>query len=122
MELGQSLLERFTPGIESHFPDEELHPVTLLVLEVTQAMKDPKDGLRDVQHLGSGQELVEHIAAVAENRGTACDRDSESANAVHDARLKAEIVDRHVGVVVRAALERYLELARQRPRQGMAKE
>ena len=115
-----------TEALPSERPDEELQAIALLVLVVAEAMEDADDGLRAVEHLVGGQELVQHAARARQRRGAAGDGDLE---AVHGpavdllhARVPADVVDRRSDVIGRAALERDLELARQDGAQRMAEE
>ena len=82
-------------------------------------MKHAEDRFGDVEHLVGRQELVEHaarprIVAVPPPTVTRKPRTGAPVD-VLDAREPADVVDRRADVILGAALEGDLELARQRP-------
>jgi hypothetical protein len=119
----QLLLELGPPAVPAQLADQELHPVALLVLEVAEAMEHADHGLRHLEDLARGQELVQQAGRGGHGRGAAARDQAEPALAVADARAEAEIVDGGEGVVLGGApFEGDLELARERGAQGMAQQ
>ena len=93
---------------------------------VAEPVEDADDRLGDVQHFTHGQEVEEHVPRAHHRRRAAGDSDREPALGAAvfllDSREKADVVDRAADVIVRAALEGNLELARQRRAERMAEQ
>ncbi len=122
----QLALELRLEPVPSERAHQELQTVPLLVLVVAEPVVDADDGFRDVEHLADRQELVEHVAGARQRRRAAGDGHAESAlrpsvDGLH-ARLPADVVDGQRDVIVGAALERNLELPRQRRAERMAQQ
>jgi hypothetical protein len=77
-ELVEGLLERRVPALPGERLHEELHPIRLLVRVIAIAVKHADDGLGDVQHLASRQEVVQQVARLAHDRGPAAHRHAEA--------------------------------------------
>ena len=106
--------------------DQELHPVALLVLVVAEAVEDAQHRLGHVEDLARGQELEEQPGRRAQDRRAAAGGDPEAARAGAVRRGRRARKPRSLmaveRVVLGAALEGDLELARQRRAQRMAQQ
>jgi hypothetical protein len=124
--LRELRLDERAEGVEPERADEELEPVAVLVHAVAARVEHADHRLAEREEVLRGQELDERRACGAERRGAARHRHREPAHAAPalgaDARAEAEVVDRGRDVIVGAALERDLELARQGAREGVAQE
>ena len=108
--------------LPSELLDHELHPVALTVLVVAVLVEDADHGLGHVLDLLHRQELVEHVTAHRHDGSAAGNREPEAALAVLDSGAQADVVDRCERVILGAALERDLELARQHGGERMPQE
>ena len=122
--LGEVALELGLPRVPAHLADQELHAVALLVLVVAEAGEDLDHRLPHVEDVARGQEIEEDRARPGQDGGAATCGETEAAHGTatllaHE-RAEAEVVDRGEDVLLRATLERYLELTGQMAGQGMA--
>ncbi len=135
LDFGQGAVDLGAPAIPAERLDEELHPVALPVLAVAQPVKHAQDRLGDVQDFAGRQEREQDLARPAVDRGAAAGGDAEAALdhlAVAsgfsrtssrvpraDRGAPAEIVNRGRDVILGAAFEGDLELARERRAERM---
>ena len=93
-DLGQRPLELRPPRLPGHGPDQELHPVPLLVLVVAEAVEQPNDRLGHGQDLAGRNEFGELGPGRA---GAASDRHPEAtprrAFVEPESRSEADVVD-----------------------------
>ena len=116
----ERVVERRAQRLPSHRLDQELHPVALLVLVVAARVKHANHRLGDVQHLLDRQEIEQHRRR--RGHGRRCRRRCRRGNRARRPRITrapADVVDGQLDVIVRAAFERDLELARQRRAERM---
>ena len=123
LELLVELRLEAVPPERAH---QELQAVALLVLVVAKTVEDAHDRFGDVEHLVHRREREQLVPRTGQRRRATRHRDPEPSDrdAVDglDARRPADVVDRGADVIVGAALERDLELARQRRAQRMTQQ
>ncbi len=125
LHLGKGPLELRAPGLPAHLADQELQPVALLVLVVAARGIEPHHRVGEVEDLARRQELEQQVSRGRQDRRAAGDGHAEAAarGAVHvDAGAQADVVDRGERVVLGAAFEPDLELARQLRAQRLAQQ
>ena len=115
LEIAFEFLSEPLPSERLH---EELQAIALLVLVVTQPMEHADDRFGHDEHVGGRKELVEHLAGTRQRGGAPRDGHEkpallESVGGVPDPGAPPDVVDRGGDVVVGAAFERDLELARE---------
>ena len=59
--LAKALLEARAVAVPAKLLHDELHPVPLRMLIVTEAVEDTHNRLCDVEHLLDREEVVEHV-------------------------------------------------------------
>ena len=123
------LLDLLAEGLDADAVDVELDARAHTVLaELVGAMEDADGGLGDLEVLGDGHEVVERPRDAGHDGGSAADADLEAllrlaaVLAVAELREEGEVVDVGDHVVVAAAGEGGLPLARERLRVLVADE
>ena len=105
---------RVEPRLPAHALDQELQAVPLLMLVVAEISEHAQHGVGDIVDFIGRDEVVKDRAGAAENRCSSADRDAEAARTfARLCRSESQIVDARLVVVVGAAFETDLELARQ---------
>ena len=120
---GQRLLVLLDEAVPAELLDHELHAVPLAVLVVAVFLEHDEQRFADAEQLGGRDVVVDGASRLAHQRRAAAGQHGEAALAVRaERRLERQVVDGDRRVVVRAPLERDLELARQRRRQAMTQQ